>query len=55
MTYCHKHRRHNCQTCIDELVSLGIQEDKERIAALNRRLLILSRTPSVTASYAKSR
>ena len=38
MTYCHKHRRHNCQTCIDELVSLGIQEDKERIAALESKV-----------------
>ena len=38
MTYCHKHRRHNCQTCIDELVSLGIQEDKERIAELEAKM-----------------
>lgn len=34
MTCCHKHGRRNCQTCIDELVSLGIQADKERIAEL---------------------
>ena len=42
MTYCHKHRRHNCQTCIDELVSLGIQEDKELIAALELKSLIMA-------------
>ena len=34
MTYYHKHGRHNCQACIDELVSLGIQADKDRIAEL---------------------
>ena len=43
MTYCHKHRRHNCQTCIDELVSLGIQADKERIAALEATVASLKK------------
>ena len=38
MTYCHKHGRHNCQVCIDELVSIGIQADKDRIAELEARI-----------------
>lgn len=38
MTYCHKHGRHNCQACIDELVSLGIQADKDRIAELEAKV-----------------
>jgi hypothetical protein len=29
-----------CQDCIDELVNLGIQADKERIAELERRLAV---------------
>lgn len=42
--YCHKHGKgmySRCQDCIDELVALGIQADKERIAELvceNERL-----------------
>jgi len=32
--YCHTHRQHNCTTCADEILSLGIQADKDRIAEL---------------------
>lgn len=41
--YCHKHGKgmfNHCQDCMDELVNLGIQADKERIAELERRLAI---------------
>ena len=33
-TYCHTHSAYDCQTCADEILSLGIQVDKDRIAAL---------------------
>lgn len=33
-TYCHTHSKYDCQTCADEILSLGIQADKDRIAAL---------------------
>ncbi len=33
-TYCHTHSAYDCQTCADEILSLGIQADKDRIAAL---------------------
>ena len=38
--YCHKHSAHGCQRCIDELVELGIQSDKDAIALLNAKLKI---------------
>jgi hypothetical protein len=37
--YCHKHGKgmfSRCQDCIDELVAIGIQADKDRIAELVR-------------------
>ncbi len=37
--YCHKHGKgmfNRCQDCIDELVAIGIQADKDRIAELVR-------------------
>lgn len=37
--YCHKHGKgmfSRCQDCIDELVAIGIQADKDRIAELER-------------------
>ena len=37
-TYCHTHSKYDCQTCADEILSLGIQADKDRIAALEREL-----------------
>jgi len=37
-TYCHTHSAYDCQTCADEILSLGIQVDKDRIAALEREL-----------------
>ena len=37
-TYCHTHSAYDCQTCADEILSLGIQADKDRIAALEREL-----------------
>ncbi len=37
-TYCHTHSKYDCQTCADEILSLGIQVDKDRIAALEREL-----------------
>lgn len=43
MTYCHKHGRHNCQECIDALVSLGIHADKDRIAELEARVAELEK------------
>jgi hypothetical protein len=30
-TYCHTHSAYDCQTCADEILSLGIQVDKDRI------------------------
>jgi len=33
-TYCHTHSKYDCPTCADEILSLGIQSDKDRIAAL---------------------
>ena len=30
-TYCHTHSKYDCQTCADEILSLGIQVDKDRI------------------------
>ena len=30
-TYCHTHSAYDCQTCADEILSLGIQADKDRI------------------------
>ena len=33
-TYCHTHSKYDCPTCADEILSLGIQADKDRIAAL---------------------
>ena len=30
-TYCHTHSKYDCQTCADEILSLGIQADKDRI------------------------
>lgn len=37
-TYCHTHSKYDCQTCADEILSLGIQSDKDRIAALEREI-----------------
>ena len=37
-TYCHTHSKYDCPTCADEILSLGIQVDKDRIAALEREL-----------------
>ena len=37
-TYCHTHSKYDCPTCADEILSLGIQADKDRIAALEREL-----------------
>lgn len=37
-TYCHTHSRHDCQTCADEILSLGIQADKDEIARLRNQL-----------------
>ena len=37
-TYCHTHSAYDCPTCADEILSLGIQGDKDRIAALEREL-----------------
>ena len=37
-TYCHTHSKYDCQTCADEILSLGIQVDKDRLAALEREL-----------------
>ncbi len=45
--YCHKHGKgmfSKCQDCIDELVNLGIEADKERIAELERRLAVAVET-----------
>ena len=36
--YCHTHSKYDCPTCADEILSLGIQADKDRIAALEREL-----------------
>ena len=30
-TYCHTHSKYDCPTCADEILSLGIQVDKDRI------------------------
>lgn len=30
-TYCHTHSAYDCPTCADEILSLGIQVDKDRI------------------------
>lgn len=30
-TYCHTHSKYDCPTCADEILSLGIQADKDRI------------------------
>lgn len=37
-TYCHTHGKYDCPTCADEILSLGIQSDKDRIAALEREI-----------------
>lgn len=36
--YCPKHGSHNCQKCADEILALGIQCDKDRIATLTAEL-----------------
>lgn len=42
MAYCHKHGQGQwsgrCTVCDDELISLGIQADKDKIAELERLL-----------------
>jgi hypothetical protein len=38
--YCHEHGKHRCQVCIDELVAIGIQGDKDRIKVLENALRI---------------
>lgn len=47
LDYCHKHGRGQfgrCQLCIDELTSLGIQVDKDRIKELEQKLSIAIET-----------
>ena len=36
--YCHDHSKYDCQQCADEILSLGIQADKDEIASLRRQL-----------------
>ena len=45
MSYCHKHGQGletgRCVTCDDELVALGIQADKDKIAELEAKVKTL--------------
>ena len=36
--YCYEHRQYDCKICLDNLIALGIQSDKDEIASLRRQL-----------------
>ena len=36
--YCHDHSKYDCPTCADEILSIGIQADKDRIERLEKEV-----------------
>ncbi len=58
MAYCHKHGQGQwtgrCVTCDDELISLGIQADKDKITELERLLRDCADELSLNIAYCKN-
>ena len=58
MVYCHKHGQGfatgRCDKCDDELISLGIQADKDRILELERLLRDCADELSLSIAYCKN-
>lgn len=52
--YCHKHSSYNCNACMDELVALGIQADKDRIAALEKEVYELEFAMRTAINFAEN-
>ena len=53
-TYCHTHSAYDCQTCADEILSLGIQVDKDRIKWLESEVARLEACAARTVPEAYS-
>ena len=53
-TYCHTHSKYDCQTCADEILSLGIQVDKDRIKWLESEVARLEACAARTVPEASS-
>ena len=58
MAYCHKHGQGQlsgrCTVCDDEIISLGIQADKDRIAELEKLLMDCADELAMTIAYCKN-
>lgn len=52
--YCHTHSKYDCPTCADEILSLGIQADKDRIKWLESEVARLQAIADSGVSLARA-